>query len=192
MFRTVAIGLLAASMLLGCSPSPPPFRNTVLPEVGWGKDFTLTAHTGQPYSTAGTRGKVLVVFFGYTHCPDICGPTLAKLVEVRKRLGERAERLQVLFVSVDPVHDTPAQLQKFLAGFDPTFIGLTGSAEALEAVATDHVVFFKREAKNAQRIAHTGAVFVKDARGRMRLLMKDSTPVDDMLHDLQLLLAERA
>ncbi len=90
---------------------------------------------------------------------------------------------------MDPVHDTPAQLKKFLAGFDPSFIGLTGNADALGAIAADHVVFFQKNRKNPERIEHTGMLFVKDVKGRVRLLMKESTPLDDMRHDLRLLLA---
>jgi protein SCO1/2 len=171
-----------------CSKPPQPFRNTALEGVKWGKDFELTAHTGERLRSADYRGKVLVLFFGYTHCPDICAPALAKLAQLSKALGEDAKRVQVLFISVDPEHDNPAQLKKFLAAFDPGFIGLTGSLDELGAVAADHMVFFK-EVKGG-RVEHTGMLFVKDVQGRVRLLMKESAPLDDMLHDLRLLLAE--
>jgi protein SCO1/2 len=174
--------------LAACSKQPLPFRNTVLEGAKWGTDFELTAHTGQPLRTIDHRGKVLVLFFGYTHCPDICAPTLAKLAQLSKALGEQARAVQVLFISVDPEHDSPAQLQKFLAGFDPSFVGLTGTPDALAVVAADHMVFFKQD--KGGRVEHTGMLFVKDRQGRMRLLMKESTPLDDMLHDLRLLLAE--
>ena len=182
------IALCLAFALTACSKQPQPFRSTALEGVKWGKDFELTAHSGQRLRSADYRGKVLVLFFGYTHCPDICAPALAKLAQLSKALGEDAGRVQVLFVSVDPAHDSPAQLKKFLAGFDPAFIGLTGTADELGTVAADHMVFFKQA--KAGRVEHTGMLFVKDTKGRMRLLMKDSTPLDDMLHDLRLLLAE--
>ena len=182
----LALGLAFA--LTACSSEPPPFRSTALQGVKWGKDFELTAHTGQRLRSADYRGKVLVLFFGYTHCPDICAPALAKLAQLSKALGKDAGQVQVFFISVDPQHDTPDQLKKFLAGFDPAFIGLTGTADELGMVAADHMVFFK-QAKGGL-VEHTGMLFVKDKKGRMRLLMKESSPLDDMLHDLRLLLAE--
>lgn len=181
----VALGLAVA--LSACNKEPPPFRNTALDGVKWGKDFELTAHTGQRLRTADYRGKLLVLFFGYTHCPDICAPTLVKLAQLSKALGEDARRVQVLFISVDPQHDTPPQLKKFLAGFDPAFIGLTGTAEELGAVAADHMVFFKHV--KGGRVDHTGMLFVKDTKGQLRLMMRESAPLDDMLRDLRLLFA---
>jgi protein SCO1 len=182
----IALGL--ACTLFACSSEPLPFRSTALEGVKWGKDFELTAHTGQRLRTADYRGKVLVLFFGYTHCPDICTPALARLAQLSKALGEDAKRVQVLFITVDPEHDNPAQLKKFLAGFDQSFIGLTGTADELGAVAAGHMVFFKQA--KAGRVEHTGMLFVKDKKGRMRLLMKETAPLDDMLHDVRLLLAE--
>jgi len=187
LLRTL-VALCMIFALAACNKQPPPFRSTALPDVKWGKDFELDAHTGQRLRSADYRGKVLVLFFGYTHCPDICAPALAKLAQLSKVLGEDARRVQVLFISVDPQHDSPAQLKKFLAGFDPGFIGLTGTLEELGTVAADHMVFFK-QAKNGH-VDHTGMMFVKDQKGRLRLLMKESAPLDDMLHDLRLLLAE--
>jgi protein SCO1 len=182
------MALWIGAALSACNKQPLPFRNTALEGIKWGKDFELQAHTGQPLRTADYRGKVLVLYFGYTHCPDICAPTVAKLAQLSKALGEQAKDVQVLFISVDPEHDSPAQLKKFLAGFDPSFIGLTGTPDALGAIAADHMVFFK-QVKDG-RVEHTGMIFVKDKQGHMRLLMKESTSLDDMLHDLRLLLAE--
>lgn len=181
------VALCLAFAFAGCNKQPPPFRNTAVEGAKWGMDFELTAHTGQRLRTADYRGKVLVMYFGYSHCPDICAPTLAKLAQLSKALGTDANRVQVLFISIDPQHDRPAQLKKYLAGFDPTFIGLTGTADELGVVATEHVAYFKPT--KAGRIDHTGMLFVKDTSGRMRLLMRETAPLDDMLHDLRLLLA---
>jgi len=180
---------VALVVLAACSKATPDYRNTALEGVQWGKDFTLTSQTGARLNTADLRGKLLVLFFGYTHCPDICAPTVAKLAQAVKMLGEEGKRVQVLFISVDPEHDTPAQLQRFVSGFGPSVIGLTGSTDEISAIAADHMVFFK-QAKAGTRVEHTGMVFVKDARGRMRLLIKDSAPLDDIVHDLRLLLNE--
>lgn len=185
--RAIA-ALCLVFVLTACGRQAPPFRSTALEGVKWGQDFELTAHTGQRLRSADYRGKVLVLLFGYAHCPDACTPTLARLAQLTKALAGDAGRVQVLFISVDPERDGPAPLKKFLAGFDPAFIGLTGTADELGMIAADHMVFFKRAA--AGRIEHTGMLFVKDAQGRMRLLMKESTPLDDMLHDLRLLLEQ--
>lgn len=184
--RALGAILLAAVLLTGCDRAQPPFRSTALPAVDWGRDFTLTAHTGARLDTATLRGKVVVLFFGFTHCPDICAPTLTRLAQARKALGKDGERVQVLFITVDPDHDNPKQLAAFVPAFDPTFIGLTGSTGELMAVARDHKVY--SEAEGGQ-IAHTGNVLVKDATGRMRLVIAESASVEDLVHDLRLLLA---
>lgn len=180
--------LLFSLLLFSCNKAPQVFRNTVVDGAKWGKDFELTAHTGQKLHSTDYHGKVQILFFGYTHCPDICAPTLAKLAQVTKALGTDAQRVQIFFISVDPVHDTPQQLKKFLAGFDPSFIGLTGSPAALSTVSVDHVVFFKQVQDG--KVEHSGMLFVKDTQGRMRLLIKETAAIEDMTHDLRLLLRE--
>jgi protein SCO1/2 len=180
-----ACALLLAAVLTGCGDEPPPFRGTALPAVDWGRDFTLTSHTGARLDTAVLRGRVQVLFFGFTHCPDICAPTLVKLAQAKSALGADAARVQVLFITVDPDHDTPQQLAKFVPAFDPTFIGLTGSAGELVAVARDHKVHAEAE---GGAIAHTGSVLVKDVNGKLRLIINESASVDDLTHDLRLLL----
>ena len=190
LLRALLLALPCVLLVASCSKAPLPFRSSAVEGVKWGNDFELTAHTGQPLRTIDYRGKVLVLFFGYSRCPDICAPTLARLAQLNRALGADAQRVQVFFISVDPDHDTPAQLKKFLAGFDPAFIGLTGSTDALGMIAADHVAYFKQDKKKPARIEHTGMLFVKDVKGRMRLLMKESSPLDDMSHDLRLLVSE--
>lgn len=190
--------------LLGCTPAKPTFKGTDVTGIEWGGDIALQAHTGQRVSTADFRGKLLVLFFGYTHCPDICGPTLAKLAHLRQALGPDAERLQVIFVTVDPARDTPEQLAAYLAKFHPSFVGLRGSPEELTAAAREYKVLAQPvsghaggqpdpHAAHAPKqmavlIEHSGTLFVKDAAGRLRLLWKNDTPVADMEHDVRLLL----
>lgn len=174
----------------GCKKSPPPFRGTAVQDVVWGGDFALTDQTGKSFDTRSLHGRIQVVFFGFTHCPDICAPTLTKLAQAMKQLGADASQIQVLFVTVDPAHDTPAQLGKFLAGFDPAFIGLTGTAAQVQAVAGSHMSYFHKEAGQGAQIVHTGTVFIKDRQGRMRLMLKESASVEDLVHDLQLVVRE--
>jgi len=185
--------LLAVTLIAACSPARPAFRGTDLSGVDWGGDFTLVSQTGEPVSTEAFRGKVLILFFGYTHCTDICGPTLAKLAALQKQLGPDAGRVQVLFVTIDPQHDTPEQLARFLSDFDRRFIGLTGTPDRIAAVARDHKVGYV--SKPAATVApaaiqHSGSVFVKDGTGKLRLLFKNDAPVADMAHDIRQLLKE--
>jgi protein SCO1/2 len=186
--RRAVIGLALLTALAACTPQPPPFRGTALDKVVWGGDFALTADSGQRFDTQALRGKVQVVFFGYTHCPDICAPTLAKLAQARRLLGDDARDVQVLFVTVDPEHDTPAQLKQFLAAFDPSFIGLTGAQDDVRRVAGGHMSYYQRATKDNARVTHTGSLYLKDRHGRMRVLVKESAPVEDIVHDLRLLL----
>lgn len=178
--------------LMGCTAAPTEaFRTQDVKGVSWGQDFELTDHRGQRLRSADLQGKFQVLFFGYTHCPDICSPTLARLATVLDKLGPDAERIQVLFVTVDPQHDTPEQLAGFLSKFDARFTGLTGSAAEIAAVAADFKVSAHAQTGgDAPRVDHSGGVFVKDTTGRMRLYMRDGVSADDIAHDLRLLIRQ--
>lgn len=197
-------GALLALLLAACGPAAAPgFKTTDVSQVAWGNDFELTAHTGERFNTAALRGRVLLIFFGYTHCPDICAPALTKLASLRRQLGEEAALVQILFVTVDPLRDTPSQLAGFVTRFDPTFIGVTGRSAEVAAVAQDYKVAYKvaptlqhvhgkgHDHAQPEVIDHSGGVFAKDARGDLRLYMREDTPLDDMVHDVRLLLKER-
>ena len=186
-WRSILLLCVVPMVLLACSPKPS-FRGTALDKVVWGGDFTLTADSGERFDTHALRGKIQVLFFGYTHCPDICAPTLARLAQARCMLGDDARDVQVLFITVDPEHDSPAQIRKFLAAFDPTFMGLTGSQEDVRRAAGAHMSYFLPQDKNRSQVAHTGSLYLKDRHGRMRVLVKESAPVEDIVHDLRLLL----
>lgn len=183
-----------ALFLAACTPASP-FKATDLGAVDWGGDFVLTAHTGSRVRVSDYRGKVVVMFFGYTHCPDICAPTLQKLALLMKRLGQDAGRVQVLFVTVDPRHDTPDRLAGYVPRFHPSFLGLTGTEQEIAAVAQDYKVAFQANPQSPPGhtlIDHFGGMMVKDATGKLRLLFKNDMPVEDMEHDLRLLLKEKA
>lgn len=180
-------GIWLIAVLAACSASKPAFKGTDITGVAWGGDVKLQSHTGQPVSTADFRGKVVVLFFGYTHCPDICAPTLAKLAAMRQQLGNDASRVQVLFVTVDPAHDNAAQLAGFVPKFDPSFIGLTGSPEEIAAVAREYKIAYTPGA-DPEQVEHSSGILVKDPSGRMRLLWKNDTSANDMAHDVRMLL----
>jgi protein SCO1/2 len=185
---------LLALLLVACSPPAPTFKSTDISGVEWGGDFTLTAHTSKPVKAADFNGKVVIMFFGYTHCPDICAPTLVKLDQVVKRLGEDAKNVQVLFITVDPEHDTVKQLAGFIPPFNPAFIGLTGSDKEIAAVASEYKVAYGQnpQAKPGQILVdHSTGILVKDKKGKLRLLVKNGVAVDDLESDIRVLLRER-
>lgn len=185
--------ILLALSLAACAPAPK-FKGTDLSAVDWGGNFELTAHTGARVKASDFHGKAVVLFFGYTHCPDICAPTLAKLAQLMQRLGDDAARVQVLLVTVDPRHDTPERLAGFVPKFHPTFVGLTGTEEEIAAVAREYKVAYHAQAPGETGqvlIDHYGGLMVKDATGKLRLLFKNEMPVEDMEHDVRLLLKGR-
>jgi protein SCO1/2 len=189
----LAASLLVAFFMAACSPAPA-FKSMDISGVEWGGDFTLTAHTGKPVKASEFNGRVVVMFFGYTHCPDICTPTLVKLDQVVKRLGDEAKNVQVLFITVDPEHDTVKQLAGFIPPFNPSFIGLTGSDKEIAAVAAEYKVAYGQnaQAKPGQILVdHSTGILVKDKKGKLRLLVKNDVAVDDLEHDVRQLLRER-
>jgi protein SCO1/2 len=189
----LAASLLVAFFMAACTPAPA-FKSMDISGVEWGGDFTLTAHTGKPARVSDFNGKVVVMFFGYTHCPDICAPTLMKLDQVVKRLGDEAKNMQVLFVTVDPEHDTVKQLAGFIPPFNPAFIGLTGSDKEIAAVASEYKVAYGQssQAKPGQILVdHSTGILVKDKKGKLRLLVKNDVAVEDLESDIRVLLRER-
>lgn len=190
LLSAVIIGMFLAA----CSRAPVEFRNTDLTGASFARQFTLSDHNAQTRSLDDFKGKVVAVFFGYTSCPDICPTTLSKLVEVMKVLGPDAEKLQVLFVSVDPERDTTARLKDFVPWFHPSFIGLRGDAAQTKTVSEEFRVFSSRREVGSQLgyvLDHSSGVYVYDPAGRLRLYVKDDSSVDDIVADIRQLLAGR-
>lgn len=179
--------LLFALTVAACTSPPPTFKGSDVTGAEWGGDIILTAQTGKRVSTADYRGKTLVVFFGFTNCPDICSPTLAKLAALRKALGPDAAQVQVLFVTVDPTNDTPERLAGFLPKFDPTFVGLTGTADEVAAAEREYKVLATPAGSSGERFDHSGSMMVKDQTGKLRLVWRNDLSVGDMAHDVRLL-----
>ena len=185
--------LLLLSLLLGaCQRSEPlPFRLTNISGHMPDLEFKLTNDLGKAVTGADYRGKVMLLYFGYTHCPDVCPLTMAQLHVVMQRLGPLADDVRILFVSVDPARDTPKVLHAYVNAFDSHAIGLTGTAGATEALSKRYRSAFTREPASADgnyEVSHSSAIYVFDRDGRARLLATPSASHDDLVHDLHLLL----
>jgi protein SCO1/2 len=189
-------GALAAVLTLtGCGDSAPPaaeFHATDVTGASFARDFALADHNGQPRRLADFRGKVVVVFFGYTHCPDVCPTTLSDFAAALKLLGEDAKRVQVLFVTVDPARDTPALLKQFVPSFHPSFLGLSGDEAATRALAGEFKVVYQKATGaggDDYSVDHSTGSFVFDPAGRIRLLVSYGSTPEAITGDLRQLLA---
>ena len=180
-----------AVLSAGCTPSAPAFNGVDITGASYARDFALTDAAGKRRTLAEFRGKLVVVFFGFAQCPDICPTTLADLAQVKKRLGSDGERIQVVFITVDPERDSPQVLASYVPAFDPSFIGLTGSSEEIAAAAREFKVFFQKVAgktETSYTIDHTTGAYVFDREGRVRLFIRHGTGAEAIAADLQRLL----
>jgi protein SCO1/2 len=187
----VAAGLLAGG-LAACTEKGPEFRNTDITGSGIAKDgFTLTDHTGVTRTLADYRGKAVLIFFGFTHCPDVCPTTLVEAAEAIKLLGPKGDRLQVLFVTVDPERDTPESLARYVPAFHPSFVGLWGDPDTIARTAKDFKVFYQKTQESSSgsySIDHTAASYLFDTEGRVRLFIRYGAGPEGLAHDVGLLL----
>ncbi|MFY9721963.1 MAG: SCO family protein [Azonexus sp.] len=186
--------LLAALCLLAvaCNRVPVEFRNTDLTGATFARQFTLSDHNAQIRTLGDFKGKVVVIFFGYASCPDICPSTLSRLAAVMKALGPESERVQVLFVTVDPDRDTADRLRDFVPWFHPSFLGLRGNAQETKAVSEEFRIFSARREVGSQLgyvLDHSSGAYVYDPAGRIRLYVKDTASVEEIVADIRLLLS---
>ncbi|MEW9571081.1 SCO family protein [Rhodanobacter sp. Si-c] len=189
------LSLTGALLLGGCQHDALPFRLTNISGHMPDLQFQLTNDNGRPVSAADYRGKVVLLYFGYTHCPDVCPLTLAHLHVVLQKLGKQADDVRILFVSVDPARDTPEVLHAYVNAFDKRAVGLTGSPGAIEALVKRYRASFTREPGSQggnYEVSHSSAIYVFDRNGRARVLSTPGTPQDDLVHDLDLLLGAGA
>jgi len=185
--------LLAAALAGGCgNPTEAPrFKLTDVTGAGFGKALNLTDHNGRPRTLADFRGKVVTVFFGFTHCPDVCPTTLVEMAQVMKELGADADQLQVLFVTVDPERDTQKLLAQYVPSFHPGFIGLYGDRDATARAAKEFKIYYNQQpAKGGSySVDHSAGTFILDRGGRLRLYAQYGQGPAALLHDIRLLLA---
>jgi protein SCO1 len=184
-------GLLLAAFtaLAACAPPQARYSGIDLTGADFGRDFKLTDANGRERALADFRGKYLMIFFGYTNCPDVCPTALARAVEVRKKLGAEGTRLQVIFVTVDPERDTPAVLNAYTHAFDAGFLGLRGDLARTREVANEfHVMYEKVPTGSSYAMDHTALTYIFDARGRLRLALRHSQTADEFATDIQTLI----
>jgi protein SCO1/2 len=182
---------LIAVILAACDPDAPRFNNVDITGASYARDFRLTDVNGKPRSLADFRGRVVVVFFGYTQCPDVCPTTLSDMAEVKKRLGADGDKLQVIFVTLDPDRDTRQVLAQYVPAFDPTFIALSGTRDETAVVAKDFKVFYQKvpgRTETSYTLDHTAGSYVFDREGKVRLFLRHAGAVDPIVEDLRKLL----
>ena len=192
--RTLLLAGCAAA-LAACTDSKPQFKAVDLTGADYAKDFQLPDTEGRLRTLADFRGKVAIVFFGYTQCPDVCPTTLAEISQAKKLLGADGDKVQGVFITVDPERDTPQVLKAYMANFDPGFVALRGSPEQIAATAKDFKVFYKKvegKAPGSYTMDHSAASYVYDTQGRLRLYTRYGSGAQALADDIKLLLAQKA
>jgi protein SCO1/2 len=190
-FRILVV--MAAIFLTACmrDAADAPLYGTDITGADFAGDFRLTDHHGNPRQLADYQGKVVALFFGFTHCPDICPTTMADLAAAMKLLGNDSNDVQVLFVTVDPERDTPEVLARFVPSFDARFVGLTGTVEEIDEVAKTFKIYYAKQQEQGQQgysFDHSAGVYVYDRKGKIRIYMKYGQKPDEIAHDLATLL----
>jgi protein SCO1/2 len=188
--KTLAVALPTGALLTACIS---PFHGVDITGAPYAKDFHLTDFDGKPRALADFRGKAVVMFFGYVHCPDVCPTTLIDMRLVKEKLGPDGDKLQVLFVTVDPERDTPEMLKAYMGAFDSSFLGLyAGSPDKLAALAREFKIYYKKvegKTPGTYTVDHTASSYIYDPKGRLRLSSRYQTPVDNVAEDVRRLLA---
>lgn len=195
-----ATALVVSPLLSACDKVQPPtvpkmsFNAVDITGAEYARKLSLKDFDGRQRDLAEFKGKVLFVFFGFTQCPDVCPTTMAELAEVRRRLGADGERVQGVFISIDPARDTPQVLKAYLQAMDPSFVGLTGSPEQIEAAAREFKVFYQKvpTSEGNYTMDHTAGAYVFDPEGHVRLFVRYGMGVDKVTADLRQLLGKAA
>ena len=192
------LGAVALGGLLSACDQPPsggqatPFKGIDITGAPYGHDVALTDFNGQPRTLADYRGKVVMLYFGFVQCPDVCPTALTRAAAVKQRLGMDGDQLQVIFVTVDPERDTPPLLREYMAAFDPSFVALTGSAEQIQVAADGFRVYYKKvPTGSGYTMDHSSLSYLFDRQGRIRVALRHEQTADDYAADVRRLLQER-
>lgn len=185
------VAAFAGVQLAGCSEAKPSFHAIDITGADYARDFSLADADGKTRTLADFKGKAVVLFFGYAQCPDVCPTTMSEMAQVKQQLGANGDKLQVLFVTVDPARDTPEVMKAYMGAFDPSFVALIPTPDQLAALAKDFKVYFKKvdgKTPTSYSMDHSAASFVYDPQGRLRLYARYGAGVAPMVADLQALL----
>jgi len=185
-----ALGLVGLS---ACTKAPPTFNAVDLTGADYAKNFSLADAEGKVRTLDDFKGKVVVLFFGFAQCPDVCPTTMIEMAQVKQQLGKDGDKLQVLFVTVDPARDTPTVMKAYMAAFDPGFIALIPTPEQLVAMGKDFKAYFKKvdgATPTSYSMDHSAAQYIYDPQGRLRLYARYGTGVASMVSDIQALLKQ--
>jgi protein SCO1 len=192
--KSIAAGALsmgAMAVLTACSEQKPSFASVDVTGANYAKDFELTDHNGQLRHLTDFKGKVVVVFFGFTQCPDVCPTSMAELAEVKQLLGKDGDRLQGLFVTVDPERDTPEVLKAYMGNFDPSFLALSTTPEKLAVLAKDYKVYYKKvegKTPTSYTMDHSAGSYIYDPQGNLRLFTRYGSGAKVLASDIAQLL----
>jgi protein SCO1/2 len=191
--RRTLLVTVSALALSACSENKPAFSGIDITGADYATGFNLTDHNGQPRTLADFKGKAVVVFFGFTQCPDVCPTSLGELAEARRLLGADGERLQGLFISIDPERDTPEIMKEYMASFDPSFLALYAAPDALPALAKSYRIYYKKvpgSTATSYTMDHSAGSYVYDAAGRIRLYHRYGSGAQALANDVKLLLKD--
>ena len=196
--RSLGLGALgtlgalgAATMLSGCT-KPPSFQGVDLTGAAYARGFSLPDQNGKTRTLEDFKGKVVVVFFGFTQCPDVCPTTLAELAQVKKALGADGDKVQGVFITVDPERDKPELLKAYLESFDPGFVALRGTPEQLKDVAKEFKIYYAKvpgKTPDSYTMDHTAASFLFDPQGRIRVFSRYGSGATALMSDIKALIA---
>jgi len=191
MLAWTGLAAVAGTALAACSDRKPSFNAVDITGADYAKGFTLADADGRQRTLADFKGKVVVMFFGYAQCPDVCPTTMTEMAQVKQQLGSDGDKLQVLFVTVDPERDTPSVMKAYMGAFDPSFVALIPTPEQLPELAKDYKVYYKKvegKTPTSYSMDHSAASFVYDTEGRLRLYARYGAGVPAMVSDLKALL----
>jgi protein SCO1/2 len=189
----VALACVLAATLCACGQERAKFTGTDVSGASFGRDFDLIDQNGTRRTLADFRGKVVVLFFGYTHCPDVCPTTMAQLAQATHELGDDAKRVQVLFVTVDPQRDTQELLARYVPAFDPSFLGLRGDAQATDRVTRDFKILVQKNPGSSPdnyTVDHSAGTYIFDPQGRLRVYVSYGQGPEVFVHDIRALLRD--
>jgi len=183
---------LVGTSLAACTEAKPSFNAVDMTGADYAKNFALTDADGKPRTLQDFKGKVVVLFFGYAQCPDVCPTTMSEMAQVKQQLGKDGDKLQVLFVTVDPERDTPAVMKAYMGAFDPAFVALIPTNDQLVAMAKDYKAYYKKvegKTPTSYSMDHSAASYIYDTQGRLRLYARYGMGVAPMVADVKTLLA---